>query len=58
MHRYLASSRWALGLEVLRAFAEAWHGRIEPVRAEDVLAAAELAGRHPGVSAVTWFTRR
>ena len=51
MHRYLASGRWALGLEVLRAFAEALDGRIEPVHAEDVLAAAELAGRHPDVSA-------
>ena len=51
MHRYLASGRWELGLEVLRAFAEALHGRIEPVYAEDVLAAAELADRHPDVSA-------
>ena len=51
MHRYLALNRWSLGLEVLRAFAEALHGRIEPVHAEDVLAAAELADRHPGVSA-------
>ena len=50
MHRYLASGRWALGLEVLRAFAEALHSRIEPVGAEDVLAAAELADRHPDVS--------
>ena len=50
MHRYLASGRWELGLEVLRAFAEALHGRIEPVHAVDVLAAAELADRHPDVS--------
>ena len=51
LHRYLALGRWALGREVLRAFAEAMHGRIEPVRAEDVLAASELADRHPDVSA-------
>ena len=51
MHRYLASGRWGLGFEVLKAFAEALHGRIEPVLAEDILVAAELAGRHSGVSA-------
>ena len=51
LHRYLALGSWALGREVLRAFAEAMHGRIEPVRAEDVLAASELADRHPDVSA-------
>ena len=51
MHRYLASGRWLLGLEVLRAFAETLHGRIEPVLADDVLAAAELADRHSDVSA-------
>ena len=51
MHRYLASGRWALGREVLWAFAEAMNGRIEPVHAEDVLSASELAVRHPGVSA-------
>ena len=51
MHRYLASGRWALGREVVRAFAEAMGGRIEPVHAEDVSLAAELADRHPDVSA-------
>ena len=51
MHRYLASGRWALGREVLRAFAEAMHGRIEPIHGEDVLSASEMADRHPGVSA-------
>ena len=51
MHRYLASGRWVLGQEVLRAFAEAMNGRVEPVHAEDVLSASELAGRYPGVSA-------
>ncbi len=51
MHRYLASRRWELGREVLRAFVEAMSGRIEPVHAEDVLSASELADRHPGVSA-------
>ena len=51
MHRYLASGRWTLGKEVVRAFAEAMGGRIEPVRGEDVILATELADRHPGVSA-------
>ncbi len=51
LHRYLALGRWELGREVVRAFAEAMHGRIEPVHAEDVLAASGLADRHPGVSA-------
>ena len=51
MHRYLASGRWVLGREVLRAFAEAMNGRVEPVHAEDVLSASELADSHPGVSA-------
>ena len=51
MHRYLASGRWTLGREVVREFAEAMRGRIEPVHAEDVILASELADRHPGVSA-------
>ena len=49
--RYLASGRWESGREVILAFAEAMHGRIEPVHAEDVLSASELADRHPDVSA-------
>ena len=51
LHRYLASGRWTLGREVVRAFAEAMNGRIEPVHAEDVILATELADLHPGVSA-------
>ena len=51
MHRYLASGRWALGREVIRAFSEAMNGRIEPVHADDVLSASELADRYPGISA-------
>ena len=51
MHRYLSSGRWTLGREVVQEFAEAMRGRIEPVRAEDVILASELADRHPGVSA-------
>ena len=50
MHRYLASGRWILGREVVRAFAEAMRGRVEPVRGEDVILATELADRHSGVS--------
>ena len=40
-----------MGREVVRAFSEAMRGRIEPVHGEDVTLAAELADRHPGVSA-------
>ena len=50
MHRYLASGRWNLGREVVRAFAEAMSGRVEPVHGEDIILATELADRHPGVS--------
>ena len=51
MHRYLSSGRWTLGREVVRSFAEAMRGRIEPVHAEDVILASELADRYPHVSA-------
>ena len=51
MHRYLASGQWGLGREVVRAFAEAMRGRVEPVHGEDVTLATELADRHPGVRA-------
>ena len=51
MHRYLSSGRWTLGREVVRAFAVAMRGRIEPVYAEDIILASELADRHPEVSA-------
>ena len=51
VHRYVASGRWALGRQVLYSFAEVMHDRIEPVYARDILEAAELADRHPGVSA-------
>ncbi len=51
VHRYLAQDRWELGREVLRAFALVMQDRIEPVYAKDILAAADLADRHPGSSA-------
>ena len=51
LHRYLASGRWALGREIVQAFVEVMHGRIEPVYANDVDAAANLADLHPDVSA-------
>ncbi len=50
LHRYLAQGRWELGREVLRAFAEAMHGRVEPVHAKDVLIASGLADHQPNVS--------
>ena len=51
VHRYVASGRWALGREVLHGFAQVMHDRIEPVDARDILDAAELADRNPGISA-------
>ena len=51
VHRYLALGRWALGREVLQAFAEVMHDRIEPVYEEDVHLAARLADLHPGINA-------
>ena len=51
VRRYLAQDRWALGSEVLRNFALVMQDRIEPVHAGDILAAAGLADRHPGISA-------
>ncbi len=51
MHRYLVSRRWTLGREVVQAFAEAMHGHIESVHAEDITLATELADRYPGLNA-------
>ena len=51
LHRYLALQRWALGREVVKGFAEVMHDRIEPVYAEDIGAAADLADRYQTVSA-------
>jgi len=51
LHRYLTPERWEAGAPVLAAFTTLMAGRIEPVRAEDVAAAAKLAARSPGVSA-------
>ena len=48
VHRYLAQDRWTLGREVLRTFALVMQDRIEPVHAEDILAAGDLADRQPG----------
>ena len=50
VRRYVASGRWMLGREVLFSFAEVMHDCIEPVHAEDILEAAELADRNPGTS--------
>jgi predicted nucleic acid-binding protein len=51
LHRYLAPERWQAGAPVLAAFASLMAGRTEPVIAQDVMAAAKLAGEAPGVSA-------
>jgi len=51
LHRYLALGRWELGREVIRTFAEAMHGRVEPVYVEDVLTASGLADHQSSVGA-------
>ncbi len=51
LHRYLALGRWKLGKTVVLAFAELMRGRIEPILADDVVAAAHLADSYPVVSA-------
>ena len=51
VHRYLAIRLWALGREVVKSFAEVMQDRIEPVYAEDVIAASGLADHHVGASA-------
>lgn len=50
VHYYLASRRWEIGREVLRAFSEIMHDRIEPIYEEDIILAARLADHHPQVS--------
>ena len=51
LHRYIASRRWTFGREVLKGFAEVMRDRIEPVYEQDLRIAADLADRHPGISA-------
>jgi predicted nucleic acid-binding protein len=46
LHRYLALRLWPQGREVLERFSTIMHGRIEPVYAADVEAAAALTDRH------------
>ena len=50
IHRYRSVRRWPLGREVFHDFAEAMHGRIEPVYAEDVIHAAALADDYTDIS--------
>jgi predicted nucleic acid-binding protein len=51
LHRYLALRRWALGRDVVKAFAEVMYDRIEPVYADDIAEAARLADRYQSASA-------
>jgi predicted nucleic acid-binding protein len=46
LHRYLALRLWLQGREVLERFSTIMHGRVEPVYAADVEAAAGLVDRH------------
>ncbi len=50
---YLALNRWAEGREAFDTFAELMRGRVEPVHAQDVRAAADLAELAPGLPART-----
>ena len=54
LHYYIAGRNWGPGLlgeTVFRAFATLMGGRVEPVAAADVIAAAGLAAQYPRLSA-------
>jgi predicted nucleic acid-binding protein len=51
LHRYLALHFWPQARGPFARFATLMQGRIEPVYAEDVQAAARLADRYSGLSA-------
>ena len=51
LHRYIAPGLWPQGRVAISECARLMVDRIEPVTAEDVLDAAELADRCPGMSA-------
>ena len=46
LHRYLALRRWPKGKQAVLDFATLMDGSVEPVVAEDVVLACELADRH------------
>ena len=50
LHRYIAQRAWSRGKEVLARVALLMAGRIEPVGARDVEAAALLADHHPDLA--------
>jgi predicted nucleic acid-binding protein len=51
LHRYAGSDRWPAGRENLRSFAHLMEGRTEPVFADDIETALQLADRRLGLSA-------
>ena len=51
LHRYVSLRMRVMAREVLRTFAEAMQGRIEPLYASDVQDAATFADRYPALSA-------
>ncbi len=55
IHYYSSRNRWELGYQVLHRFAAVISGRIESVRSEDALRAAEMVGQQAGVSARDWL---
>jgi uncharacterized protein len=50
LHRYLSLHTWAEGQRVFDEFLALMDGRVESVHADDVAAAAALAGSHPGMT--------
>jgi len=51
LHRYRALRYWPLGRRAISAFARLLEGRVQPMLAEDVRHAAELADRYSQLSA-------
>ena len=51
LHRFLALRMWPDARGTFTDFSELMRGRIEPLYAEDVERAADLAGQHPHLSA-------
>lgn len=51
IHRYRATGRWSIGEVVLSTFSTAMSGRVEPIFADDAIAAAALVLPYPRLSA-------
>ena len=51
IYYYVAARRWPEGRVALNRFAQTMQGRIEPVYADDVILAAQMVERYPGIDA-------